>query len=232
MSVIVIGHGLLGSEIVKQTNWSYISRKDNGIEFTDPLTYLSLIKPYNTVINCVAITNTYGTNKEEYKNINYKAVTKLSDICKQNHQKLIHISTDYVYAKSVNNATEEDIPIPSNNWYTYYKLLADEYILLNNNNYLICRCSFKPNPFPYDSAWIDQVGNFDYVNIIAKLIIKLINKNASGIYNVGTNLKTIFDLAVQTKPNVKPTHRPSHVPSDISMDINKLKSKLHGYEEN
>ena len=31
MKIVILGDGLLGSELVKQTNWDYISRKKDGI---------------------------------------------------------------------------------------------------------------------------------------------------------------------------------------------------------
>lgn len=226
MKPIVIGNGLLGSEIVKQTKWSYISRMDHKIDFTDPSTYLKYLEYYDTIINCVAITNTYGSNKNDYREVNYKAAADLSDICKESNKKLVHISTDYVYSGSDPVASEESLPIVSPNWYTYYKLLADEYIMLRNVNYLICRCSFKSNPFPYDNAWIDQIGNFDYVDVIASLIIKLIEKDSKGLFNVGTGLKSIYELASITNPNVKKVIKLGEAPNNISMNLSKLNSIL------
>jgi len=237
MNVLVLGDGMLGSEIVKQTGWDYISRKKDGFDLTDANSIVDaliekhhgtiLIKKYDTVLNCIANTDTYSTDKEAMYKVNYEAVANLSDICKAYSIKLIHISTDYVYAGSVNNATEEDMPIPSNNWYTYYKLLADEYIAITNSNYLICRCSFKSKPFEFKYAWYNQIGNFDYIDVIADLIIKLINKDAKGIYNVGTEIKTMLDLAKQTKPETQPSSKPDHVPGNISINLTKLHTLLN-----
>lgn len=235
MKVLVLGDGKLGSEIVKQTGWDYISRKKDGFDITDSnkiahnLIAVSgnrAVKKYDVVVNCIANTDTYSTDKESMYKVNYEAVTILSDICNSYKVKLVHISTDYVYAGSVNNATEEDMPVPSNNWYTYYKLLADEYVSLTNNDHLICRCSFKSRPFEFKYAWYNQIGNFDYTDTIADLIIKLINKEATGICNVGTELKTMLDLAKQTKPETQPSQRPDHAPGNISMNLTKLKSIL------
>jgi len=226
--IIILGDGLLGSEIQKQTGWDYISRKKDGIEFCNIETYKEYIKGYNTIVNCIAYTNTYSNNKNYNWNINYKAVTNLVDYCNVENIKLVHISTDYVYTNSISHTSENDIPIHGNNWYSYTKLLADAYIELKSKNYLICRGTHKPNPFPYDEAWIDQYGNFDYVNIIAKLIINLINSNNCGIFNVGTQFKSMFDLAKVTNENVKPVGKPDYVPKDISMDISKLKNSING----
>jgi len=226
MKILVIGDGLLGSEIVKQTNWDYISRKKDGIEFTNLESYQSKLYQYDTILNCVAFTDTYSQDRENNRNINYVAVTELSDFCSNQNKKLIHISTDYVYSNSINNATEDDLPLISENWYSYYKLLADEYIQLKNDNFLICRCSFKPNPFPYNKAWIDHVGNFDYVNNISEVIINLIKKDACGVFNVGTELKTIHELSIKTNINVEPTLKPTYVPKNVSMSIKKLNDFL------
>ncbi len=94
-----------------------------------------------------------------------------------------------------------------------------------SNNYLICRCTHKPNPFPFDGAWIDQIGNFDYVNVISDLIIKLIKLNSSGLYNVGTETKTMFELASKTK-DVNKLFSPLHIPKNTSMDIDKLNKTI------
>jgi dTDP-4-dehydrorhamnose reductase len=232
MSVLVIGDGLLGSEIVKQTSWDFISRKKDGIDFTKIDSYINLISNYDTIINCVAFTQTYSEDKKSNREINFESVVNLSDHCVNTNKKLIHISTDYVYKNSKDNACEDDLPLISENWYTYYKLLADEYILLKNNNFLICRCSFKPNPFPHEKSWIDHVGNFDYVNVISDLIIKLINKNAKGLFNVGTDLKSIYELSKQTKPDVIPILKPSKAPSNVTMCTDKLNNFLNNKTNN
>ena len=164
MQIVVLGDGLLGSEIVNQTGWDYISRKKDNIDFTDIDSWWELLLPYDTIINCIAYTKTYDTNKKLHWDVNYKAVSVLVDYCNTHNKKLVHISTDYVYTNSVNEASEEDVPVHGNNWYSYTKLLADAYIELKSKNYLICRETHKPNPFPYEIAWIDQIGNFDYVN--------------------------------------------------------------------
>jgi dTDP-4-dehydrorhamnose reductase len=230
MKIVVLGDGLLGSEIVKQTGWDYISRKKDNIDFTKIESWSELLLPYDIIVNCIAYTKTYDPNKELHWNINYKAVSVLTEYCNNHNKKLIHISTDYVYTNSVVEASENDIPIHGNNWYSYTKLLADAYIELKSKNYLICRETHKPNPFPYETAWVDQIGNFDYINKIALIIIKLIESNSEGIYNVGTELKSIFTLANLTS-NPYPGLKPENVPSNTSMNLNKLKDALKRFNQ-
>jgi len=225
MSVIVLGHGILGKEIVNQTGWDYCSRKNGGLDVSKIISWSQIVLPYDTVVNCIAHTKTYDKDRTLNWNVNYKFVADLVDYCELHKKKIVHISTDYIYSNSNENASEEDVPAHSNNWYSYTKLLADGYIQLKSKNYLICRESHKPYPFPYPFAWNDQITNGDYVNVIAGLIIKLINKNATGVYNVGTNKKTWY-YHTKDEFNTKPTNRVEGAPIDISMDISKMENFL------
>jgi dTDP-4-dehydrorhamnose reductase len=235
MKIVILGDGLLGAELVKQTGWDFISRKKDGFDIRNKELYSSFfIESYNSVIfwnkydiivNCIAYTDTYSDNKELHWGINYKGVIDLSNFCEKYNIKLVHISTDYVYTNSISNANEEDIPIHGNNWYSYTKLLGDSYVQLNKNN-LVLRGTHKPNPFPYEKAWIDQIGNFDYVNVISNLIKQAIENKLVGLYNVGTELKSVYNLSQITNKNTIPSLKPDHVPTNTSMNINKLKNDL------
>ena len=183
LNVVILGDGLLGGEIKKQTKWNVLSRKLTSFDVNDLDSSFSGLDKIDIIINCIANTDTYSDDKKTHWDINYAFVNDLIKYCNSNVIKLVHISTDYVYTGSINNASEEDVPVHCNNWYGYTKLLGDGLVQLQSNDYLLIRCTHKPNPFPYDEAWIDQVGNFDYVNIISDLIIKLVNSGVSGLYN-------------------------------------------------
>lgn len=237
-SVVVLGDGLLGSEIVKQTGWDNISRKKDEFNITEPDKFhtffvedcyegIIFASKYNVIINCIADTNTYSLDKEPQWKVNYKGVADLTDFCNTWDIKLVHISSDYVYTNSQQEASENNVPIHGNNWYSYTKLLADAYIELKSKNYLICRGTHKEKPFNHPLSWINQIGNFDYVDKIAELIIKLVNSDAVGLYNVGTELKTMSDLARQTNPKSKPfIINSNYTPLNVSMDLNKLNEWL------
>jgi len=221
LKVLVLGDGLLGSEIVKQTNWDFYSRKKNNFDINKIDTILP--KNLDVIVNCIANTDTYSNDRISHWNVNYNFVYNLINFCNENNIKLVHISTDYIYTSSIENATEEDVPVHCNNWYGYTKLLGDGIVQLLSKNYLLCRCTHKPKPFPYEKAWDDQVGNFDYVDKISELIVELINKNKVGVYNVGTDTKSMYELASQTKI-VSPTNSPVYVPKNTTMNLNKLKN--------
>jgi dTDP-4-dehydrorhamnose reductase len=225
MSKIILGDGLLGTELVKQTGWDYISRKKDGIDFRDIDSYKDHLFGYDEIINCIACTNTYDENKEENWNTNYKGVVDLVDYLTGKDMKLVYFSTDYIYANSKKNASEDDVPVHIGNWYGYSKVISEPYIELRLDKYLILRGTHKPRPFIFDKALISQVGNFDYIDTNAKIYIDLIEGDAQGIYNVGTELKTMYDLARKSRDDVVPTNEKfkDTMPLDVSMDLDKLK---------
>jgi len=226
LNIVVLGDGLLGSEIVKQTNWDYLSRKKDNIDFTDTDSYFDLLKKYKVILNCIACTDTYSDNKELHYNVNYRYVVKLARYCETHNKKLIHISSDYVYSNNTNVPSEEDVPLYANNWYSYTKLLGDNAVQVESDNNLVIRCTHKPTPFPYNKAWVDQVGNFDYVDIISGLIIKAINKQFTGLYNIGTDVKSMYELATRTT-EVEKINAPLEAPKNLSMNIDKFNKDIN-----
>lgn len=222
MKVIVLGKGKLGGEIVKQTGWDYLCRAEHEITIDNFKDWKNKMDEYDVVVNCIANTDTYSDDKEKHWKANYELVTFLAEYCDDNGKKLVHISTDYLYQNSVDDATEEDEPLFEHTWYMFTKLLADEYLKEHAKNYLICRLSHKPYPFPYDSAWVDVITNADYTPVISGLVIELIKNGAEGLYNVGTERKTIYELAQRTNKNVKKIVSPPNVPKNISMNVSKM----------
>ena len=223
MKVLILGDGTLGSELKKQTGWDSISRKAGTFVIT-VINFIKkhYIKDYDIIVNCIANTDTYADDYDEHFDVNYLFVAHLSEACRDLNKKLVQISTEYVYANNLNIPTEENNAIPHDSYYALTKLLADEYVKLRNNSYLICRLLHKPNDFNYPEIWNTKTSG-DKVNKIAELVIKLINNNAEGVYNVGTGSKYLSDLV----PNCKIIEPPKHVPTDTRMNLNKLNTFLN-----
>ena len=198
MKVLVLGDGLLGNEVCKQTGWNYISRKKDGIDFTNIESYVNFLSGYDCVFNCVGHTDTYGLERDIHWRVNYLGVIDLVGACNELNLKLIHVSTDFLYTNSIEYASENDVPVHCRNWYGYTKLLSDGYVQAKSNDYLMFRASYKDYPFPYSRGWLTK-GNFDYVNRIASLMIDLINNQCFGLYNIGTKTKTLYELGKETK---------------------------------
>lgn len=228
---VILGDGLLATELIGQTGWNYLSRKNDGLNFNNLSSVIGLI-PNNckTIINCIAYTDTYSDNKSKMLKTNYHSVANLVDYCNAREIKLVHYSTDYVYAGSVDNASEEDIPIPDKTWYAYSKLLADEYIIRHSHDYLIVRGSHRINPFPYENAWQDQIGNFDDVDVLVEQWVQLITNNQTGVWNIGTPAKSVYEYASREK-NVNAMPAPEHFPKNTTMDLTKLNTFLETLPE-
>jgi len=230
MKCLILGDGQLGTELHKQTGWDFISRKTNNIDFTivDSYKHIVLETHFDTVINCIAYTNTMNNEKEPHWSVNYLGVIDLVDICNEYNKKLVHISTDYIYANSISEASEEDIPVHFNNWYSYTKLLSDGYVQAKSKNYLLIRTHFRPKPYPWKKAWLDLLNNADYIDVIVYWIYLLIYKNEQGVFNVGSEIKTLHSLAKQTVPDCDPIMDDHKFlrPQNVTMNINKLKNTL------
>ena len=81
MKVLILGDGLLGSELALQTGWDIASRKRGNLDINDYWGLVDLIVKYDVVVNCIAHTNSYSEDKDTHWNINYKFAADLSDIC-------------------------------------------------------------------------------------------------------------------------------------------------------
>lgn len=228
MKYLVLGNGILGNYLSTKNGWDNINRRDHGIDLTDPDSYSEYLDNYDVIINCIANTNTYSNDKESHWNVNYRGVSDIVDLCNSKNKKLVHISTDHVYSNSNERASEDDVPVHCKNWYGYTKLLGEGYVILKCKSHLIIRCTHKKYPFTYEKAYTNQIGNFDYVDKIGDIISDLIIKNAEGIFNVGTSEKTMYDLAIKSKPDVIGTEDLHHetTPKNVTMKLEKLKKFL------
>lgn len=227
---VILGDGLLGTAVIGQTGWHYVSRSKDGIDLTKGNWKQHIPIGTTEIVNLIANTDTYSNDFDKIFSVNYRAVRDLVHFCNEMNIKLIHYSTDYVYVNSKHPAKETYKAKPQETAYAISKLLADEYIMRHSNNYLICRGSQKPDPFPYDKGFTNVIGNFDYPDALAEVFIELIRGGATGLYNIGTEDKSVYDLALQTNPSVEPTEAPDHFPTDLRMDLTKMKEFLNGQE--
>lgn len=225
MEILVLGDGLLGSHIISQTGWDYLSMDKDSIDVVEDFMDLAVkIDDYapDVVVNCIGYTDTYGKDRRPHWDINYRFVVNLCDFCDNRGIKLVHMSTDYIYAQSRGGFGEQDIPVHQETWYSYTKLLSDGYVQLFDD-FLLIRGSLKPTPFPYEKAFVNVKGTFDYADTIAEQIIELIRENRTGVWNIGTPSKSMYELAKQTRPDVGEFYS-STLPS-IELDLSKFQNR-------
>lgn len=139
---------------------------------------------------------------------------------------VVYISTDYVYEGIGGQYKETDQTRPFN-FYGFTKLGGS--VWLDSKVDLEIRTSFKPNDLwntKYDSAFTDLYTSADYADVIAKEIAFVIKTGITGAINVGTERKSLYDLAIQRATNTSPISVKSiksvKMPRDISMDLTKL----------
>ena len=75
--IVILGNGLLGSELHKQTSWDIISRTKNKFDITQPDIFLNYFidlfdgmiatKKYDVIVNCIGLLkpNVVISNAEE-----------------------------------------------------------------------------------------------------------------------------------------------------------------------
>lgn len=253
--VALLGDGMLASAMVEDLNshalafrqelpsskfdFKQFSRKLQGIDFLDFKALGQLLAPYNVIINCIAHTNTRDNTKDTHWDINYRLPAFLAAFCESSGKKLVHISTDYVYAGSCANASEEDVCVPFNNWYSVTKHLADHQIQLIGGDYLIVRSGHKPSPFPFQTGYTNIMGNFQSAYAANEQLQHLLIEGATGVYNIGCSRpKSIYAYGLEEMQKwgidekITPENYRGHeVPIDTSMSTSKYELFIQMHEE-
>lgn len=186
--LITGGQGNLGRELIKYVpEHEIVAPTMEEMDITKPETYLK--NDFNMVIHCAAYIDLVKAENED-KILCYMTNvlgTKWLAQFYKDSDKFVYISSEYA-----------SNPV---NWYSWTKLWGED-VVRRFRNHLIIRTSFKYRPFKYDKACIDQWTCADYIDVIAPMIVKKLGK--SGLVWVGTERKTTYELAKQTRPDVEP----------------------------
>lgn len=188
MKILVTGgSGRLGTRLKKLIPYADFPTHEE-LDITRPVLY----KPYDLIIHCAGYTDVAKAEieRDECFRVNVLGTHNLTT--SYPYTPFVYISTEYVYN-----------PV---NYYSETKRLAEEIVREKCSNFLIIRTVFKPRPYPYDRAFIDQYTQGDYIDVIDKMILFEIlkwDKCTPKTIDVGTGRKTIYELAKQTKSDVK-----------------------------
>lgn len=229
------GSGTLGTELQKHLECFIPYRGNFDItwpaqENIDELSSIDnrIVRETEAFIHCAAYTDVPGSevNRLIAVETNIIGTKNIVELAKSYGKRVVYISTDYVYSGDTGNFNESDSPNPFN-FYGFTKLAGEAYLDCEKD--LIIRTSFKKNDLwntVLDKAFVDIYTSADYVDIIAKEISIAIKNNFVGIFNIGTERKTVYDLARQRNPNVGMVSRNEiccRMPEDISMNLEKFK---------
>ena len=152
----------------------------------------------DVVFHCAAYTavDKAEEDKERCYDINVNGTKNIVDASNIYGSKVVYISTDYVFHGDKNGIYEtSDITDPIN-YYGYTKYLGEQEVMKNSNN-LVVRISwvFGINGKNFVKTMLrlassrdeisvvsDQVGSPTYTYDLARLLVDMVNKNKSGIY--------------------------------------------------
>ena len=227
--LITGGSGLLGTYF-RKLNPNIIAPTQEEMDILDIDAIMKCIEHHQptVLIHCAAYVNPVNcaANPVNAIRTNIIGTCNIVEACFKYNCRLVYLESDYVYKGDKGNYKETDAVLPQN---TYAKSkYGGECAVQIYPNSLILRTAFYPDVFPYDKAYVDKYASADYLSILAPIMLDLaIRHDVKGIINVGTNRKTIKELAMRTKPDVGDLHRHDmkvDIPKDSSFDISRLES--------
>lgn len=219
VTLLTGGSGRLGQELQKLRVFNYIpSRAELDItNFNSVRNYVGN-KKIDLIVHCAANVSTdlnkisnvelYKTNVEGTRNMGFIAP-------------ILYISSEYVFDGVKGNYNEQDEVNPVN-YYGETKALGEAQALYANGK-IIRVGRMASRPWPYSVACNDMYTSGDYIDIMAKEINIAISEfeYLPIITHIGTNRKSVLELAQQTFPTVEEIGRKdlnSLLPCDCSFD--------------
>jgi dTDP-4-dehydrorhamnose reductase len=171
----------------------------------------------DVIVNTAAYTNVDGCelNRELAWRVNVEGVRNLVHSARRVDAKLIHISTDYIFDGKNAPYDENAIPNPIN-YYGRTKLASENEIKIGGIRFAILRTNVLygvgKNVKSNFALWLynklssgekikvvtDQIGNPTYVDDLAFAILKVVEFDKEGIYNVGgRDFVSRYDFALK-----------------------------------
>jgi len=203
---LVTGSGI-GEDRLLNHNHSYVQ-----LDITNKNQCLEILNKLNpdVIVNTAAITNVdyCETKKEHCLLVNSESIDHLN-VSKKRH--FIQISTDFIFEGSEGPYSEENNPKPIN-YYGFSKYQAEKKLLTKNWNYSIVRTCLvygEDNESNNILMWVkralqkkeslnivdDQYRTPTHVDDLCNGVLRIIEANATGIYNIsGAEYLSIFDF--------------------------------------
>lgn len=209
MNILVTGSkGQLGNEIQRaikpNADWHFFYTDVNDLDITKESMVMDFCQDnaINVIINCAAYTAVDKAEDDVVTAtlINNTAVEILGKAAAKNKAKVIHISTDYVYAGTSCQPYRENEPTAPHSVYGHTKLDGELSLIKHCPDAIIIRTSWLYSSFgnnfvktitslakKHDELKVifDQVGTPTYAGDLAKAILEIIHQDAktAGIFH-------------------------------------------------
>ena len=184
---------------------------------------------FDYVIHAAGLSSPMRRHEENPTESIQKNIIGTSNIvltCERFNKKIIYVSTNYVYPGMVGNYDEQSELKPFNNY--GWSKLGGECAVHHYKDSLILRICMNARPFPHDKAFTDVISSHMFNDEAAKITLKLLDE--VGIINIGGEAQSVYDFAVQEKPDVKKSSVDEvddvTVNPNCSMNIDKMKSLI------
>jgi dTDP-4-dehydrorhamnose reductase len=258
-SVTAVGKGENRLPFKTNEHFTYYS-----IDITDDFLMQQVLqkeKP-DTIVHAAAITQVdeCQLNQEKCEEVNVRATAQLLLTAEEFSKHFIYISTDFVFDGEKGNYREDENMNPVN-WYGFTKVQAESIIETSNIPFSIVRtCLVYGNTLTGTRSniisWVkqslednnhikvvnDQWRTPTYVEDLAKGVLLIIQKKATGVYHIsGKDKLTPYDIALKTaahfgldaslieKADASSFQQPAKRPLKTGFDISKAEKEL-GFE--
>ncbi len=155
--------GMLGQDVLTQLSTagmeaSALTRAD--LDVTDPDATRDAVAGHDVVVNCAAYTNVDGAETDEAGAfaVNATGAANLASACAAAGARLVHVSTDYVFAGQASSPYAEDYPLAPRSAYGRTKA-AGEWAA-------VAGC---PRTWVVRTAWLYGAGGPNFVTTMARL---------------------------------------------------------------
>jgi len=228
MSRILVtgGKGKLGSELSKLIEGEFVGSKE--LDVTDRENVLKWIVDgkYDFVFHLAADTDLNGCEKDHKRafRVNVLGTENVAEAVKKIQGVLIYPSTDYIFDGERGLYSENDPPNPVN-YYSLTKLLS-EYIVRGVPQHLVVRGTMKERgKWRHPVAPVDMYESLLHHDEFAEYTVKLVEREARGIFHIGKGRYSVYEWAKKFDPAVKPKTIMEigfPLPRDCSLDTRKM----------
>lgn len=207
MILLTGGSGQLGRELRKLGD--YVAPTRLELDITNQRSVYQAIQAHQPelIVHAAAYTNTLGADHDVDQMVTCWQTNVLGtrNLVQYAECPIIYISTEAA--------------VHPYSFYILSKMQGEIETARHRHGYTVVRTSFREDPFEYNRAFTDMWTIGDYTKIIAWMLNDLVQHSPvrnQTIY-LGTGAKTVYQLAIRTRPDVKPILR-----SDMNLQLPSL----------